>query len=151
MPNGQQIIVASYKDLYLYPVEGGGFSMSSEEDRETYLPFLPDLPPDASLDGPFAGDPVNVFSGDLLAHTDKGVVTILSQSGEEQPYPLPVYRAKRLAFSPDGQILALGLENGSVELWNANSKQKIYTILPGTEDNSICHSTVWHSPPLAIC
>ena len=79
---------------------------------------------------------MNVFSGDLLAHTDKGVVTILSQSGEEQPYPLPVYRAKRLAFSPDGQILALGLENGSVELWNANSKQKIYTILPGTEDNS---------------
>lgn len=135
MPNGQQIIVASDKDLYLYPVEGGRFRMPLEADRETYLTLLPDLSPDTSLYGPFAGDPVDIFSGDILAHTEKGIVTILSRSGERQPQLLPVSGVKRFAFSPDGQILALGLENGSVELWDANSQQKIYAISPGTEND----------------
>ena len=44
----------------------------------------------------------------------------------------PDTQAIRFSFSPNGQILAVGLWDSSVELWSVNDKQKLYTLLPRT-------------------
>jgi WD40 repeat protein len=48
---------------------------------------------------------------------------------------IPLYHVTRLTFSPDGRILGLGSQAGTVELWDVINKQKMHTILPNTSDN----------------
>lgn len=133
-PDGQQIVVVSgYKDLYLYPVDGTFLGAPQLADPETYNPMLRTA---GSHPYPYPNDPVDVRSPDkkFLARRDKGIVTIFTWSGTGTLYPIPVYQVRRLAFSPDGRILTLGLLDGSVVLWDMNSRQFIYTLPPPTED-----------------
>ena len=131
--DGQKIIVLdTHGQVHLYPVEGGMLSMPQDTDRETYLPLL------QPASGISSEDVIDVPSpdGELLARKNMGVVTILSISNAGNSFEIPTYQVKCLTFSPDGQILVFGLPNGSVELWDVYSKQKIYTLPPHTDDNS---------------
>jgi WD40 repeat protein len=133
-PDGHQIIVAGYVDLYLYPVGSDFLILVPVTDRETYMPILRAAVPHPYPNQIDVSSPDGKFVAELVAWQDKGIVTILSTSGEE-PYVIPLYNVSRLAFSPDGRILALGSADGTVELWDVNSKQKIHTISPRTSDD----------------
>jgi WD40 repeat protein len=130
-PDGQQIIVASDLHLYLYPVGSDFLYPALVADAETYMPIL-----QAAMPNPYPHDQIDVSSSDgkSVARRDNGVVTLLSRSGEE-PYTISMDHVERLTFSPDGKILALGSQDGAVELWDVNRKQKIHTIPPRTSDD----------------
>ena len=141
--DGQKIIVLdTYGQVHLYPVEGTMLIVPQDADRETYLPFL------QPASGISAEDVMDVPSpdGKFLARRNMGVVTISSISNAGELFQVPVSLVKCLAFSPDGQILALGLPNGSVELWDAHNKQKIYTLPLLTDNNSNYVSGLAFSP-----
>ena len=77
-----------------------------------------------------------------LYPVDSGMPSIPSDAVRETYLPF-LQPASRVSSgeaidvrSPDGQILALGLPNGAVELWDTKNKQKVYTLLPPTDDKS---------------
>jgi WD40 repeat protein len=131
--DGQKIIVLdTYGQVHLYPVDDGMLSIPQDADRETYLPFL------QPASGISSEDVIDVPSpdGEFLARRNMGVVTISNRSNTGNSFEIPVYQVKCLTFSPNGQILALGLPNGAVELWDISNKQKVYTLPPRTDNNS---------------
>jgi hypothetical protein len=108
--DGQKVIVLDvYGKVHLYAVDSGMPSVPQDADRETYLPLI---------------QPASGISSDLS----------ISNVGEA--FHIPVSQLKCFTFSPDGQILALGLHDGSVELWDVDGKQKIHTLSPRTDVNS---------------
>jgi len=141
--DGQKIIVLDNNgQVHLYSVESEILSLPQDADRETYLPIL------QPASGLSSEDVMEVTSpdGKLLARRNMGIVTISSISNAEEPIQIPVAQVMCFTFSPDGRIIALGLRNGSVELWNPDSKQKIYTLPARTNDNSNYVSGLAFSP-----
>jgi WD40 repeat protein len=144
-PDGQQIIVASYDHLYLYPVADQPIWVPQIADADTYLPILQAASPNNVFGIPDdLLQPEDIYSpdGGFLAKLSHGSVTISSNTdGEAQAFTVPAELVKkpgvasgdsvtRVAFAPHGQIVALGLLRGVVELWSLKSKQKIFTIDP---------------------
>ena len=124
IPDGEEIIVAAKQNLYVYPVGSDVLNPVELADPETYLPVL-----QAAVPHPYPDGLMHVSSpvGKFIALRQDGVVTLMSTSGEA-PYKISTANISRLAFSPDGQILALGSEFGVIELWDVNQKQKLHTI-----------------------
>ncbi len=142
-PDGQQIIVASYQDVYLYPVAGKSIWIPKVGDFTKYLPILKAASPHFEYGMPLDDSKVEEIhspDGKFLATNDKGIVTISGEGGSftipadpkstSLSYPGNKTRVTRVAFSPNGHIAAFGLLAGPVELWNLDSKQKILTIPP---------------------
>jgi WD40 repeat protein len=131
--DGQKIIVLdTYGQLYLYPIDSEIPNMPQDADQGTYLPFL-------QLASGISSEDVRVVpppNGRFLAQRNMGVVTISSISNPRDSFEIPTDQVKCLTFSHDGKILALGLPDGSVELWDVNNKQNIYTFPPRTDHNS---------------
>jgi len=82
-------------------------------------------------------------SGQVHLYPVDGGMFSLPQNADPETYlpllqPVPGISSERVidAHSPDGKIVARGLQNGSVELWDVQSKQKIFTLPPRTGDNS---------------
>ena len=121
-PDGQQIIVDCYP-LYLYPVNGGSPWVPRKVDRETYLPILKAASPSDRHQVPSP-------DGKFLAREASNLIVVSSTSGEEKKFYIPGAKVRRFAFSPDHQILALGLSDGSVDLWDVDSQRSVYTIPP---------------------
>jgi WD40 repeat protein len=123
-PDGQQIIVDCYV-LYLYPANGGSPWVPQKVDRETYLPILEA----ASLSN---WQEVPSPDGKFLARKGKvsNLIVVSSISGEAEEFYIPGAKVTRFAFSPDHQILAVGLNDGSVDLWDVNRQRSVYTIPP---------------------
>jgi WD40 repeat protein len=131
--DGQKIIVLDNNgQVHLYSVESEMLSLPQDADREAYLPFL------QPASGMYSEDVIEVPSpdGKFLARRNLGIVTISRISSAEESIQIPVTQVKCFTFSPDGRIIALGLRNGSVELWDPDSKQKIFTLPPRTNDDS---------------
>jgi len=145
-PDGQQIIVASYDNLYLYPVAGEAIWIPEAGDPETYLPILKAASPRSIYGLSFNDLPVEEIhspDGKFLAKNNQGIVTIRMTSGEGGSFTVPTepetvaltyptngQRVTRVAFSADGHLAAFGLRAGSVELWNLDNQQKVFTIPP---------------------
>jgi WD40 repeat protein len=146
-PDGQQIIVASYDNLYLYPVASKDIWIPEAGDPETYLPILNAASPRSVYLGlSFEDLPLEEIhspDGKFLAKNNQGIVTIWNTSGEGGSFTVPAepetvaltyptngQRVTRIAFSSDGHLAAFGLRAGSVELWNLESQQKVFTIPP---------------------
>lgn len=133
-PDGQQIIVACHQNLYLYPVDSGSIWLPQRADPETYQPILQAASPNNYYGLPFDWEPPDgqkeVLSpdGKLVARRKDGIVTVWNASGEGGAFYVPATGVTRLAFSPDGQILALGLRDSSLELWSLTNRQKVYTV-----------------------
>jgi WD40 repeat protein len=143
-PDGRQIIVATgYKHLYLYPVESTSLNSPQVADPKTYIPILA-----AAVSHPYPDDQIEVTSPDhrFMARRDKGLVTLFTWSGTGQLYTIPVYRVRRLTFSPDGQILALGLRDGTVVLWDVEKNRNIYNIPTRPSDRSYSVGGLAFSP-----
>lgn len=141
-PDGQQIIVGSYQDVYLYPVAGKSIWLPKAGDSAKYLPilnaashFVYGLPLDESK-----VEEIHSPNGKFLAKNDNGIITISGEGGSftvpadpkstSLSYPGNKTRVTRVAFSPNGHLAAFGLLAGPVELWNLDSQQKIATIPP---------------------
>ncbi|HEX2993350.1 MAG TPA: hypothetical protein VHP14_00910 [Anaerolineales bacterium] len=140
-PDGQQIVVACHQNLYLYPITNETIWLAQKADPETYQPILQAASPDDYYGlpndiGPADGQ-TNVPSpdGELSARRLNGIVTIWKASGEGGAFYIPTTGVTRLAFSPDSQLLALGLKNGSVEIWSLADRQMVYTVPARTNAN----------------
>jgi WD40 repeat protein len=120
-PDGQQIIVDCYT-VYLYPVNGGSPWVGQKVDRETYLPLLKD----ASFSG---YDNVLSPDGKFLAQRTGDLIVVSSTEEDGKKFFIPGTNMIWLAFSPDHEILALGLKDGAVSLWDVNSGRFAYAIL----------------------
>jgi WD40 repeat protein len=142
-PDGQHIIVLDfYEHLYLYPVNDDMFGMPQDADQNIYLPIL------QPASGSSSDDMIDVPSpdGKFRAQRNMGLVTIVNTSNEGDAFQIPTARVKCFAFSPDGQILAIGSADGSVELWNVYNSQKLHSILPRASENSYSVGGLAFSP-----
>ncbi len=136
-PDGRQLMAASrgyrdYDNAYLYEVTGEPIWFPQAADLETYLPRILAASP----------DPINhaydVYSpdGKYYAHYREGAVSLIAQSGGEQPLKISGGDAVRVAFSPDSRLLAVGLADGHVAIWDLRSRKNIFRIAPDPRQDS---------------
>lgn len=120
-PDGQQVILDCYV-LYLYPVRGGSPWTPEKVDRETYR---------STLDAVSFSNYHEVLSpdGQFLARKGTDFIVVSSTWGDGKEFTIPAANVTCFAFSPDHQILALCLKDGSVDLWDLNNQRFAYTIL----------------------
>jgi WD40 repeat protein len=120
-PDGQQIIVDCYT-VYLYPINGGSPWVGQKVDRETYLPLLKDTS--------FSGyDQVLSPDGKFMAQRAGDLIVVSSTEEEGKKFSILGTNMIGMTFSPDHEILALGLKDGAVSLWDVNSGRFAYAIL----------------------
>lgn len=53
--------------------------------------------------------------GKFVVNNTNGTITVKNIAGKEEPFIIPSLRMTRVTFSPDGQLLGLGLYNAE---WN---------------------------------
>jgi WD40 repeat protein len=71
-------------------------------------------------------------SGDVYGCTaEHAIVLYDSKTGEERGWLIPASLALSLAYHPDGSILAAGLANGDIELWDVSSSELSSTLTVG--------------------
>jgi WD40 repeat protein len=131
--------------VIIWQNEDGSILHSLEKDfQNTRLAFSPDggtlaiwsqrkEPTESDEDTLRCIDLYQVSSGDLLA--------TFKTTGERYK------TANNLAFSPDNALLAIGYSDGSVEVWDINAQELLYTLTHAPEEDD---SSRLPSPPPTI-
>jgi WD40 repeat protein len=138
--DGKQIITATNMHpglMRLYDIDAGPFGIPQIADKEIYQPILDSASQShyvskvviAGYGIPTIDSPDGRFS----ARRNRKQFDVFDKLNGELWFSSPANQAIRFSFSPDGQVLAVGLVDTSVELWNVYGKEKLYTLPPRTE------------------
>lgn len=124
--DGQKIIILdSYEQVHLYPIDGEIFGVPQKADRETYLSLLQ---PTSEISFESVIDTYSPNGKILARGLPNGSVEFWNVSNEQKLYTLPPrtdhhsHFVSGLAFSPDGKLLAVGCLDGTVRLYGLNPR-----------------------------
>jgi WD40 repeat protein len=133
--DGQQIIASSNPYFYIYQVTDPPSMLAEFDNKEKYKSILEAASPHNFYDVPSnVSQETTSPDGKFVASNLNGIVTMKNVTSTQEPFAIPTTQVTRVAFSPDGQTLALGLQNGTVELWDLKNKQLGYTIPSPNDD-----------------
>lgn len=136
--DGKYIVTATnmYPSLMrLYDINAGQFGISQIADKKVYQPILDRTSKNCSWSQRDAYDTHTVDSPDgrFSAKGNKLQFDVFDKLNGKSWFSSPAKNALCFTFSPDGQVLAVGLVDTSIELWSVYSKEKLYTLPPRTK------------------
>lgn len=136
--DGKYIVTATNKYpslMRLYDINAGQFGIPQIADEKVYQPILDRTSKNCSWAQRDAYDTHTVDSPDgrFSAKGNKLQFDVFDKLNGKPWFSSPAKNALCFTFSPDGQVLAVGLVDTSVELWSVYDKEKLYTLPPRTK------------------
>lgn len=140
MPDSKQIITSTHMHpnlMRLYDIDAGPFGIPQIADKEIYRPILNAASQNHYVSmvviGGYDTPAIDSPDGRFSAQGNKDQFDVFDKLNGKLWFSSPANQVIRFSFSPDSQILAVGLVDTSVELWSVYGKEKLYTLPPRTE------------------